>query len=310
MSEEIMVSIVCLVYNHEKYLRKCLDGFVNQKTNFKFEVLIHDDASTDNSAAIIREYEEKYPGIIKPIYQKENQYSKGVKISFEYQYPRAKGKYIAFCEGDDYWCDDNKLQIQVEYLENNTNCSICFHSAKVINCKTGEEYIQSAYKENCIVPTSDIIIGGGLFVPTASILFRKKYMLEIPDYFYKADIGDYPLQLHLASKGEVYFFSKAMSVYQFEREGSWTAKYQKQSVNKKKEHLRIESEWLEDFNKETSYQYTKVIAERILGYQYYLYDHGEKNKKELYEYARRVSKWQYIKTVIRTFLFDMKILKL
>lgn len=90
--EEIAVSVLCLVYNHEKYLRKCLDGFVNQKTNFKFEVIINDDASTDKSADIIREYEEKYPDIIKPIYQTENQYSKGVKLSAVYQYPRVKGK--------------------------------------------------------------------------------------------------------------------------------------------------------------------------------------------------------------------------
>lgn len=305
MNENIMVSICCPVYNHEKYLRKCLDGFINQKTNFKFEVLIHDDASTDNSATIIREYEKRYPDIIKPIYQKENQYSKGVKISFIYQYPRAKGKYIALCEGDDYWCDDNKLQTQVEYLETHDNCSMCFHSTKMINCKTDEECIQSAYKKNCIAPTSDIIIGGGMFVPTASIVFRKKYICEIPDYFYKADVGDYPLQIHLASKGDVYFFSKAMSVYRYDREGSWTERHLNQSIEEKKKHWRVECEWLEDFNKETSYQYTKAVANQILVYQYLFYDHGEKNKKELYEYARRVSKWQYIKTVIRTFLFDI-----
>ena len=88
--ENIKVSVFCLVYNHENYLRQCLDGFVNQRCNFKYEVLIHDDASTDNSANIIREYEKKYPDIIKPIYQTENQYSKGVKISKIYQYPRKK----------------------------------------------------------------------------------------------------------------------------------------------------------------------------------------------------------------------------
>lgn len=301
-----MVSICCLVYNHEKYLRECLEGFVKQKTNFKFEVLIHDDASTDNSTDIIREYEERYPDIIKPIYQKENQYSKGVKISFTYQYPRAKGKYIALCEGDDYWCNENKLQTQVDYLESHKNCSMCFHAAKVIDYSNGEEHIQSAYNKNCIAPTSDIIIGGGLFIPTASILCKKKYMLELPDYYYKADIGDYPLQLHLASKGKVYFFSMPMSVYRYRTEGSWTAQNENQSIERKKEHLRLESEWLEDFNRETSYQYANAVAKRILSYQYFLYDKGEKNKKVLYEYARRVSRCQYIKTVIRSYLHDIR----
>lgn len=88
---------------------------MQQKTNFPIEVLIHDDASTDGTQDIIREYEKKYPNIVKPIYQKENQYSKGVKVSLVYNYSRARGKYIALCEGDDYWTDPYKLQKQVDF---------------------------------------------------------------------------------------------------------------------------------------------------------------------------------------------------
>ena len=102
MSQDILVSISCLTYNHFPYIRQCLNGFIMQRTTFAFEVLIHDDASTDGTAEIIREYELRYPNIVKPIYQIENQYSKGVKVQLVYNYPRAKGKYIAFCEGDDY----------------------------------------------------------------------------------------------------------------------------------------------------------------------------------------------------------------
>jgi glycosyltransferase involved in cell wall biosynthesis len=109
---DIMVSVCMLSYNHEKFIRKAIEGVLAQKTNFKFELLIHDDASTDKSAEIIRKYEEKYPDIVKPIYQTENQYSQGVKINSKYQYSRAQGKYIALCEGDDFWCDSNKLQQQ------------------------------------------------------------------------------------------------------------------------------------------------------------------------------------------------------
>ncbi|MFK2238497.1 glycosyltransferase family 2 protein [Bacteroides fragilis] len=105
-----LVSIFCITYNHSSYIRQCLDGFLIQKTNFPFEVLIHDDASTDDTAGIIKEYEAKYPDIIKPIYQVENQYSKGLDINIVYNLPRARGKYIAMCEGDDYWIDPLKLQ--------------------------------------------------------------------------------------------------------------------------------------------------------------------------------------------------------
>ena len=123
----IKVSICCLAYNHAPYIRECLEGFVSQKTDFKFEVLIHDDASTDETQKIIKEYEENYPNIIKPIYQTENQYSKthgGINLRFNF--PRCNGDYIAMCEGDDYWSDKNKLQKQVDFLEANKDYSICW----------------------------------------------------------------------------------------------------------------------------------------------------------------------------------------
>src|SRR5690606_34510298 len=105
MKNNILVSISCLTFNHEKYIRRCLEGFIRQKTEFPFEVLIHDDASTDKTSDIIKEYEVDFPHLLKPIYQTENQYSKGISISSTYNFPRARGRYIAMCEGDDYWTD-------------------------------------------------------------------------------------------------------------------------------------------------------------------------------------------------------------
>ena len=131
INEVPLVSINCLVYNHEPYLRDCFEGFVIQKTDFPFEILVHDDASTDKSALIISEYTEKYPSLFLPIYQKENQYSKGVKVSDTFQYPRAKGKYIALCEGDDYWTDPMKLQKQVDFLEANPEYGLVYSKVKV-----------------------------------------------------------------------------------------------------------------------------------------------------------------------------------
>ena len=125
-----LLSIRCLVFNHEPYLRQCLDGFVMQKTDFPFEVIVHDDASTDGSADIIREYAEKYPDIIKPIYETENQYSKHdgslVKIVDAAMHPDSK--YLAMCEGDDYWTDPNKLQLQVAFLENHPDYYMSCHA--------------------------------------------------------------------------------------------------------------------------------------------------------------------------------------
>ncbi len=126
-----LVSVKCMTYNHGPYIAECLDGFMAQKTNFPFEVLVHDDASTDDTAAVIRRYEKKYPQIIKPIYEKENLYSKedvSVHTGID---ALISGKYLAICEGDDYWCDPYKLQKQVDFLESHPDYSLV-HSAKKV----------------------------------------------------------------------------------------------------------------------------------------------------------------------------------
>lgn len=172
-----LVSIRCMVYNHEPYLRQCLDGFVMQKTSFAFEAIVHDDASTDGSAAIIREYAEKYPDIIKPIYEKENQYSKYDgslrRILNAAIHPAAK--YIAMCEGDDYWIDPLKLQKQVDFLEGNPEYSLCFHNAM-------EHYENGIKEDKCFSNIEDRDYSGveiyeKWIVPTASVVFRKSIML-------------------------------------------------------------------------------------------------------------------------------------
>ena len=120
-NDELMVSIRCLTYNHEPYIRQCLEGFIMHKTNFRFEAVVHDDASTDGTVAIIREYAEKYPNIIKPIYEIENQYSKHDGSLGKIMNAACTGKYIAMCEGDDYWIDPLKLQKQVDFLESHSD---------------------------------------------------------------------------------------------------------------------------------------------------------------------------------------------
>lgn len=126
------VSVFCVTYNHERYIRQCLDSIISQKTNFDFELIVHDDASTDGTSAIIKEYSERYPDKIKSISQKDNQYSKGmIDIPSCFMLSEAKGKYIALCEGDDYWCDQEKLQRQYEAMETNPECGMAVHRSYI-----------------------------------------------------------------------------------------------------------------------------------------------------------------------------------
>ena len=136
-----LVSICCITYNHAQFIQKCLDGFLMQQTDFPIEILIHDDCSTDGTTEIIREYEAKYPDLIFPLYEEENQYQQGkaAEIDF-YNYRRARGKYIAYCEGDDYWIDPLKLQKQVDFMEANPEYSVCFHDFQVYDVRRGKLY--------------------------------------------------------------------------------------------------------------------------------------------------------------------------
>jgi len=208
-----LVSINCLTYNHAPYIRQCLDGFVMQKTDFPIEVLIHDDASTDETADIIREYEQKYPDIIKPIYQKENQYSKGILISKTYNYPRAQGKYIAICEGDDYWTDPLKLQKQVDFLENNPEYGMCYTKVRVYSQKLKKILKGTWGKEFGL---SDALRYAN-DVPTLTICLRKellfKYYDEIKPETRDWKMGDLPLVIWFTCNSRIYFIDEFTGVY-------------------------------------------------------------------------------------------------
>lgn len=229
----VLVTIQCLVYNHEPYLRKCLDGFVMQQTTFPFEAIVHDDASTDNSAEIIREYAEKYPDIIKPILETENQYSKEDGSLRRIMREATRGKYIAICEGDDYWTDPHKLQMQVSFLESHPDYMMCVTEARVIAPdKTFWEW--QTYKEDCEMPTEFIISRGVHYIQTCTYLFKSDIYKEWPDVNNKCCIGDMPLFITCALKGKVYYFACRTGVYRksFSND-SWNSRINKYSYDKR-----------------------------------------------------------------------------
>lgn len=214
MESKIIVSIQCLVYNHEPYLRKCLDGFVMQKTNFKFEAIVHDDCSTDKSCAIIREYAEKYPEIIKPIYEKENQYSKHDGSLNRIMDNASIGKYVAICEGDDYWIDPLKLQKQVDFLESHpdfdmvrTDSNVYYQDTNItINSVFGKKLFP-----NCEDTFVDYVVRPA-WLATCSWLIRSPLgdYDNLPNDCFK---GDLALMIYIAKRSKVKYLPEVTSVY-------------------------------------------------------------------------------------------------
>ncbi len=216
--QPILVAIHCLVYNHEPYLRDCFEGFVMQKTNFRFVAIVHDDCSTDKSADIIREYETKYPDIFRPIYEIENQWSKsdGSLDRIMSEAINATGaKYIALCEGDDYWIDPYKLQKQVDFLESHSDYVACFHNARVFNGRNYKLFNSLNEKSN---PTTEDIIIRPWFIATQSLVY-KNIIKSKPKWGSEIISGDYFFELLLAREGKFYYMGDVMSVYRQEGQG-------------------------------------------------------------------------------------------
>lgn len=220
------VSVVCMVYKHEAYLRQCFDGFVMQKTTFPIEILVNDDCSPDGSANVMREYEEKYPELFHCIYQEENQYSKGKMAWWEVLFPMAKGDYIAICEGDDYWIDPYKLQKQVDFMEQHSDFVACFHNARV-------QYKDKVSLFNVLneshYPTTEDLIKRRWFIATPTLLFRN-VLQEYPDWRGEIINGDYLLELLLAREGRFFYMDDVMAVYRQDGLGM-SAVLQKDAVN-------------------------------------------------------------------------------
>ncbi len=287
--EDILVSVSCITYNHGKYLREALEGFLMQDCDFKYEILIHDDASTDDTPEIIREYEKKYPNIIKPILQRENQYSRGIRnISGVFNFPRASGKYIAMCEGDDFWTDPEKLKLQAEYMERHRECAMTLHSACILH-SDGAYHASSMirpYEEDRPVSAEEVISKKSNY-PTASLMIRTEYAKELPEYYFKCPVGDIPLQIYMASRGTVYYFDRPMSVYRQGAEGSWSSDIDSGESKKKwEEHYKSMEELYRDFDRETGGKFRTSVKE-ALGRERFLIDLKEGRLKALKEKKNR-----------------------
>ena len=263
--EAPLISICCLTYNHAPFIRKCLDGFLMQQTDFPIEILIHDDCSTDGTIEIIQEYTAKSPELIFPLYEEENQYSRGGAGKMDlYNYRRARGKYIAYCEGDDYWTDPLKLQKQVDFMETNPEYSVCWHRSKQFFVETGE-YIED--KCTAVLKGKDGVdidlntYFSQWYTQPLTMVFRREVLDESWRKQYKLYRDEHELY-HLLKKGKGYLFAFEGGVYVKHDGGIYTSLT---NSIQGETSLRVAKE-LYEINKD---QYTRKFYASILQWQIY-----------------------------------------
>lgn len=223
-TEGVLVSICCVTYNHEGYIRQCLDGFVMQKTNFAYEILVHEDASKDATAEIVKEYQLRYPQLFKCVYQSENQFLKQntlVNILFK----MAKGKYLALCEGDDYWTDPYKLQKQVDFLEANTDFAIhCGHARMLSDdVNRNDKRIHEEIAENTVFIIDDFAENSR--VVTCTAMFRNIGFRALPKYFKESPAGDWCLYTYILATtgGKVFYENSDFAAYRAHAGGIYSS---------------------------------------------------------------------------------------
>ncbi|MFA7042808.1 MAG: glycosyltransferase [Bacteroidales bacterium] len=213
MKEELpLVSIICTAYNHEPYIKDALNGFIIQKTNFKFEVLISDDCSTDRTATIIKSYVDKYPGIFIPFYHEQNLYSQGIDFSDEL-YGNSKGKYIALCEGDDYWIDPLKLQKQVDFMESHPDYGLVHTNYKIVDEKN--DFLPKFDRKWASGNVFEQVYNKDYHIVTPSVLFKKKMYDECKDKICEKQykMGDFQMWLVFSYVAKVKFLNEIMVYY-------------------------------------------------------------------------------------------------
>ena len=271
-SEKIVVSVVCTTYNHEKYIVQALDSFLMQKTSFPFEIIVHDDCSTDSTIDILGEYERFFPHIVKIIREQENQYSKpnGSNIIKKIILENCTGEYRAICEGDDYWTDPLKLQKQYDALKNNPEISVCVCKTKILENRPNNGNDNSIPSMNFCVKKNQVITGDEL----AGIVFGdERYPFHTSGYFYTKEFHEFSglddlkkftegdeilLKAAICFNG-VYYCNEIMSCYRWLSSGGWTERFFRMTEEEKYNHAKRQVISNIKFNKITEKKYSELI---------------------------------------------------
>lgn len=263
------ITIFCLTYNHIKYIKDTFEGFLKQKTNYIYKIFVYDDASTDGTSDIVREYALKYPELFDAYVASENLYQHSTQEEYARQMrilysEHIQGEYIAWCEGDDYWTAPDKLQMQIEYMENHPECSMSAHASLWIDYQKKEKREYHPFNKDRYLTDNEIILQPTGNLSTASLVMRKDVLMK-EDNFPLCDVGDVPIQLSALYRGKIYYFDRVMSVYRYMHDNSWSAvtdtDYYKTML-----HSYYMLEFYQKYDGFTEKKYHSLIREKCICY--------------------------------------------
>lgn len=298
----IEVSIYCLAYNCVDFIERSISGLVSQKTNFNYKVIIHDDASNDGTAEIIRRKAEQYSDKICAILQQENQYSKGVNIWKTYIEPNIEGDYIAICEGDDCWIDDNKLQLQYDFMKSHPECSLCTHNTIDYDSKHGKRRLFNQWKMLHELTPQEVFLDRGVHT---SSYFLKRDCRNWPGKGYW--FGDYIMLTWAFYRGKVYSLPQVMSLYNRYNANGIMQQIDKMGIKEANNRQRMQKEYLHEYNQLTQFKYDDMIQKTCRYVDFYCskreFDYiimHSKSKKECIRAAKKVTSQEYYKEYLQT----------
>ena len=254
LSKAPLVSVNIVTFNQESFIAQAIEGVLVQQTDFPFEIVIGEDCSSDSTRNIVFDYQEKHPDIIKVITSDRNV---GAVDNWCRVNKSCRGKYVAICEGDDYWTDSRKLQEQVDFLEANVDCSAVFHAAEFsFEDNPQKNFIKRPGKKipNQRYLTKDVILNIARNYTTSSLLCRSAHVKDLPEFFSRAPVGDVPLMLILAVEGDIGYIDEPMCVYRVATGNSWT-RSRRNDLEKRRKHYSDTLRMYSEFNSWTENKY-------------------------------------------------------
>lgn len=289
MKKKRLISILCLTFNHEKYIEQTLKSLLAQRTDFSFEIIIHDDCSTDSTISILKKYKSKYPDIIKLIIQEKNLYSEW-KLNYilKYMLEKTEWSYIAFCEGDDYWISKNKLQSQVSEMQKYPEIWMSFHPAVEVKEENEWKIISRHNTWNKIFSWRDLILWEWSFCPTASMIVKKEKIYESSIWDRDLPVLDYFIQV-ISGDNWALYIDVPMSAYRIETVGSWTQSVT--SLEKRKKYL---TSMIQEYENLNMYMWMKFNNE-------FSYITAIKMCELAMVYFQKNEKWKYRSTINKAY---------